>query len=56
MTKSKALALARRHGLAAEFAYAYRWVRPWWAFWVSEEEACLEALAEWDLLEKAPCN
>ncbi len=44
-----ALALARRHGLAAEVAHAYRWIKPWWAFWVSEEAACLEALGEWDL-------
>lgn len=51
MTFTAGYALAARHGLKREFARAYRWIKPWYAFWISETTAVDMALAEWDLSE-----
>jgi hypothetical protein len=49
MTYPAALALAARYGLQREFAMSYRQVRPWWAFWISKEDAVWSALVDCDL-------
>ncbi|WP_156966396.1 hypothetical protein [Algiphilus aromaticivorans] len=49
MTYEQGLTIARKHGLAAEFRRAYRFFKPWWAFWRSEDSAVADALADWDM-------
>ena len=49
MTYPAALALDAHYGLQREFAMSYRQVRPWWAFWISEERAVWSALVDCDL-------
>lgn len=49
MTFQQGYGLAARHGLKREFSHAYRWIKPWYAFWIREHEAVRMALAEWDL-------
>lgn len=42
--------IADRYGLSREFDRAYHWIKPWWAFWISEARAVEMALAEWDIV------
>lgn len=49
MTYKQGMQIARRHGLAREFAAAYRFFKPRWAFWRSESRAVAMALEDWDL-------
>lgn len=51
LTFRQGYARAARYGLKREFAHAYRWIKPWYAFWVSEADAVQMALSEWDLNE-----
>lgn len=50
MTLPAALTLASSRGLREHFLASYRESRPWWAFWVSEEQAVEEALWDCDLI------
>lgn len=52
MTFLLAVSHAERCGMRSEFLQAYHWIKPWWAFWISEESAVEQALAEWDLLQE----
>lgn len=44
-----ALSLARARNLEREFWLSYREYKPWWAFWISQEEAVAETLIDLDL-------
>ena len=49
MTYQEGLRIADEHGMKAEFVAAYRFFKPWWAFWRSEAQAVADALDDWDL-------
>ena len=49
MTYEHGMQIARQHGLAREFARAYRFFKPWWMFWRREATAVAMALEDWDL-------
>lgn len=53
MTFDHAIELSRQHGLEREFLTAYRFFKPWWAWWIPEPVAATRALADLDLIEPA---
>jgi hypothetical protein len=52
VTLVQAIALGERRGLGAQVLASYRQIKPWWAFWVREDDAALLALEDWDLIER----
>jgi hypothetical protein len=44
-----ALSLVRRYNLHQDFYASYRQIRPWWNFWMSEEQAIYLTLVDLDL-------